>query len=131
MYDLYIFDLDDVLIHEGLNNLCDDTLKVLEYLYSKNKYIILASHNTNAKNILEQCNILKYFDDIYYYYDDTDKRSHLSDILNTFSFIDRSKIIFYDDLESNINTGKSMNIKSILVDWTTGIKFKDILYLTV
>ena len=63
-----VFDLDDVLIHEGFNIdnlvLCDDTIQILEYLHSlkskeseKSIRIILATHNREAVKILKQLKI--------------------------------------------------------------------------
>ncbi len=134
-YQLYIFDLDDTLIHEGFNQYsdavrygtaCDDTLKILQRLKACKVKTAIASNNYNAAKILRFLNLYEYFDLIVGHSDNSCKANHLTFILSHFSGIPKSEIVFYDDYQENIETAKSMNIQSVLVDWKTGVNWEDV-----
>jgi FMN phosphatase YigB (HAD superfamily) len=125
--EVVVFDLDDVLIHEGFQEpiLCDQTLDVLNYLKSKNIKMAIASHNLNAEKIIAKLKLQDYFCLILGYYDHTDKASHLHKIIKDLN-IDRSKILFCDDLSENIRQARVIGISTIYVNWQNGILLEDI-----
>jgi HAD superfamily phosphatase (TIGR01681 family) len=121
---LYIFDLDDTLIHEGFNfhetKLCNDTIEVLEYLKTNGYKIVLASHNSHANEYLKATKIDKYFDFAYGEY--LDKSIMLINIMMKFPNIEPKNIYFYDDVQENISKARVLGINAYLVDWKVGIK---------
>ena len=124
-----IFDLDDVLIHEGFNPyiVCNDTLKVLNYLKDKKYKLAIASHNNDTKEILEKTFLLDYFDYIQGF-DSLDKYEHLSNIKEYFG-VNFDECCLFDDLESNILLAKKLNITGFLVNYIKGITMNDIDFL--
>ena len=132
-YKLVIFDLDDTLIHEGFsdNILCDDTEYVLKRLKELKIPIVLATHNHEAHRILAQIHIRNsksnmFFDTIFAYHDYTNKKSHLTKIIEQYSSISPSEMLFFDDLGKNIITATKLGITGHLVNYTTGITRKDL-----
>ena len=102
---LVVFDLDNTLINEGFSDtepiLCDDTLKILEYLKSKPVKIVLATHNYSVSYIIDKLGIDNYFDLVLAYHDYTNKASHLWNTVTKFD-VQSHEIVFYDDLAENI-----------------------------
>jgi FMN phosphatase YigB (HAD superfamily) len=125
---LYIFDLDDVLIHNKNNIpiLVNCVVKILQKLKDNSIKIALASHNYSAKEILEKLKIIQYFDFIVAYYDYTDKMSHLRKILDYFK-INPTQVWFFDDLHENIVSANKLKINAKLIYYETGITEENII----
>lgn len=127
MSTLCIFDLDDVLIHEGFEQpvLCDDTIKILQLLKENSILIALATYNEDAIQILITLNILQYFDYIAAWEDDNSKKvEHITKILQHFTNETKlDNIYFFDDLQENIDAVsiKFPFISSHIVDYQQGI----------
>ncbi len=133
MYKLFIFDLDDTLIHEGFEDeepiLCDDTIKIFELLKSLDINITIATFNENGVNIIKNAGIDKYIIQTEAFCDFHDKSTHVSNILLNYSQLDMNEVCYVDD--DNNNCIKSVfGIKTILADYSKGItleQIKDIL----
>ena len=127
MYKVIIFDLDDVLIHEGFEPylLCDDVIDVLTYLKNKNYKLAIASHNDDTIEILTKTNLLKYFDYIQGF-DDVSKTKHFKNIIDHFK-INYNDCYLFDDLQANIDLAERLGIKCKLVNYITGVTMYDII----
>jgi len=126
---MIIFDLDDTLIQEGFPItepiICDDTMKILQYLRTKNVKTVLATHNYSADYILEKLDLTKYFDLVLAYHDYTDKASHLWNALRKFN-LNPSDVVFYDDIIENIQAVCKQGACGILVNYVTGVTFEQV-----
>ena len=129
---LYIFDLDDCLIHEGFDEqdpiLYHETLQVLQQIrYVRKAFIALASHNCNGKNIIHKLNLQDYFDFYSCHEDASRKVSNVTEILQHFPNIPLTRIEFYDDVEENAKAiVEQLNITSIVVNHECGISLNDL-----
>lgn len=122
---IFIFDLDDVLIHEGFDHpiLCNDTIKVLNTIRNKGK-LAIASHNDHGLEILKILGIFELFSYIQAY-NDRSKLQHFINIIKHFD-VNYADCVLFDDLIENINLAKELGMKTILVNHTTGITIDDI-----
>lgn len=126
-----LLDLDDVLIHEGFSNpvvLCDETLKSLTHLQTlSDVQVVLMSNNSKGRQLLESAGVDSFFDSFFFgpEHEDLSKHLKLSLFLHT-SNIDPSMCVLFDDLEVNLQTARSLNISTSLVDWTKGIQLSDL-----
>lgn len=123
---IFIFDLDDVLIHEGFMPpiLCSDSLVVLN-IAKQHGRLALASHNSYASPILKSLGLDSMFE-VIAGYRDVDKLTHFKGIKHLLG-VEYSDCIFFDDLEPNIKLADSLGMKTCLVNHITGISVKDIL----
>jgi len=125
-----IFDLDDVLIHEGFDPpiLCTETIRVLQELSNRNVQLALASYNAEADRLLQQVGIRSYFTWVVSYEDDgTHKTSQLRQLLQLIPQVSIEKFHLFDDLQENIDTARAMGMEATLVDYRTGIRMTDLL----
>ena len=122
-----IFDLDDVLIHEGFDPpvICKETVQALSYLKEQGVTCVVASYNTQASGLLIYADLLKYVSLIFAEEEDVidAKRRQLTYYLNLYP---HAEFHFFDDLASNISTARSLNIPSTLVDYTRGITLAEV-----
>jgi HAD superfamily hydrolase (TIGR01509 family) len=120
---LYIFDLDDTLIHEGFEpnetKLCTDTLHVLNLLRQQSHKIVLCSRNDRSQEYLKATGIDKYFDMVIG--KDEPKDETLLEIVTAFSDISHDRCYLYDDLPENIKAAEKLGIHGVRVNWETGI----------
>lgn len=124
-YKLFIFDMDDTLIHEGFEDdspiLCDDTIKCFELLKKKNALITVATFNENGKTILKNAGLDSYICQIEDF-DFHDKFTHVTNILKNYPDINMEEIVYIDD--DKINNKKiqsSFGIKCVQVNYEVGI----------
>ena len=123
-----IFDLDDVLIHEGFypEIIPVDNLEyIIKNLYNDGYILAIASYNQTAKCCLEQLNLDHYFSVIIGRRDIDFKKSMLQEIFQKLN-INSSEAIFFDDVEDNITTALNLNCNGILVNYETGITIKNV-----
>jgi magnesium-dependent phosphatase 1 len=98
-----------------------DTLKVLEFLYNKNKIIAIASRTYQplyAQELLNLFDLNRYLTHKEIY--PGEKTIHLKKIQLRFN-IPYNNIVFFDDEIRNIRDVERLNIKGVLV--SNGIKF--------
>lgn len=122
---IFIFDLDDVLIHEGFYPpiLCDNAKEVLELCIKKGR-LTIASHNDHAYDILKILNI-HYMFDIIQGFNDKNKLLHFQNIRKYFG-VNFNDCILFDDLQENIDLGKQLGMKTKLINHLSGITLKDV-----
>lgn len=130
MQKVVVFDLDDTLIHEGFSEseprLCAETPKVLEYLLQKGHKLSIASHNHRALKILETIHLHDHFAVVCGYVPKcVTKNPHIEEILTALK-AQKDSIVLFDDLQSNITAAKQYGVSAHLVNWKTGITFKDV-----
>lgn len=124
---LHIFDLDDVLIHEGfdISILTDHAFDICHFLHSQGHRLAIASHNEEAEKILEITGLKKFFSIILGYEDDTYKVSHVLKISTELN-VSVDEIWFYDDLEANVEAVSQLGVKSVIVNWKIGLTWTNI-----
>jgi FMN phosphatase YigB (HAD superfamily) len=120
-----IFDLDDVLIHEGFEPpiVVDGVPQMLKNLAGGK--LVLASYNAEAARILKDVDLHHYFDHVVAYEDDgSAKRTMLKEIIALYP--SASDYILFDDLQPNIDTALRLGMQAKLVNWMTGLCCPDI-----
>jgi len=134
--NLVIFDLDDTLCHEGFSVeeykesfLCLHTKDILEYLHKQGHVLAIASHNECAEQISQLCGILQYFTYIVGYCPITNTKMPLvQDILN-YTTMSKEDVIFFDDVEQNVNEMNENGIRAKKVCWKIGITLHDLVQM--
>ena len=135
MIEVVLFDLDDVLIHEGFDDLilssenpdqylCEETISVLQYVKNLGLKMALVSHNPQGSKIIDKMGLTNYFSSIQSYSAYT-KFFHLSDTIDALK-VNASNCLFCDDLERNLRMAESMGISTLLVNGEHGISLKSI-----
>jgi HAD superfamily phosphatase (TIGR01681 family) len=134
MTKLFIFDLDNTLllwkVTSNYKLEYEHKLKTFLKKLKKNNYILaIASHNTSPRYYLRKMSIDGYFDYIIGEYPRS-KYCMILEILNNINNnIKKDDIIFFDDLDSNIEECKKNGIISIKVDPKKGIEFDNLINL--
>lgn len=116
-----IFDLDDVLIHEGFDPpvVCEQTISALEYLQAQEVTCVLASYNADAQRLLKEGDLLRYFSVVRGEEDTGDaKREQLTYYRKLYP---GARLHFFDDLEVNIATAHLLAITATVVDYQCGL----------
>jgi beta-phosphoglucomutase-like phosphatase (HAD superfamily) len=130
MIEAVLFDLDDVLIHEGFTDLilssenphqylCEEALSVLQHVKNLGLKMALVSHNPQGSKIIDKMGLNNYFSSIQSYWNYT-KFFHLSDTIEALK-VNASNCLFCDDLEHNLRMAESMGIKTLTVNYEHGI----------
>ncbi|AYV87051.1 MAG: hypothetical protein Sylvanvirus21_3 [Sylvanvirus sp.] len=129
LFKLVILDLDDCLTHEGLEllpPLCEDTLLVLLELKRLKYIVVLASDNENANQILQNVELIEFFDLVIAYPDDgTMKLTKFDMIASTFPHINKSNMILFDDMKTNVDCAIRYGMCGALVNWKKGIGYEE------
>lgn len=129
--NIFIFDLDDTLIHEFCSSsdnpyICDETVEVLDYL-RKHGILVLSTHNEDALKILPKLHLESYFDHVECIFTYDYKYKQLKSIKDKYtSLYGKCTFYFFDDLEENLTTARKLDIKTIHVNYETGITMKDL-----
>lgn len=126
MSRLFIFDLDDTLIHEGIPDfvLCEDTLEILQKIKLQGDIVALATHNQDAERIIGRLDIAKYISHVDSVYDASCKVTNIRRIIARYP--DARDPIFYDDLSENVEAvQRRIGIRARKVSWRTGITIHD------
>lgn len=131
MYKLFIFDLDDTLIHEGFEDddpiLCDDTLQIFDLLESLGIKIAIATFNENGKNILRNAKLYDRILHIEDFEDFEDKFTHVSNIMKRHPEISNEEVCYVDDDQINVKCIRLMfGMKTIYADYCRGVKLEEI-----
>lgn len=123
-----IFDLDDVLIHEGFDPpvLVDGVADLLQAQLDRGHTLCIATHNTDAANVVAAAGLSKYFSQIVAYDDNTYKQSHVKKIMATHN-VEPIDVIFYDDVWENVKDVSALGVHSVVVDWRCGLQQGDII----
>lgn len=130
---LFIFDLDDTLIHEGFDDIpgvfiFDETIEVLKFLKNSGHILAIASHNDRALELLKKNGISQYFDfNLVQGYEHTDKIGHLTNILNNCKKFTAKDCIFFDDLEVHVKIAHNMGMQGEVCCYKKGITMKQII----
>jgi FMN phosphatase YigB (HAD superfamily) len=128
---LFIFDLDDTLIHEGFEEfpgvyLFQETISILNYLQVTGNILAIATHNDNVKSLLIKNKIDKYFnEDLVIGFNHISKKPHILKILQISSYKPH-ECIYIDDLEFHVNEAKELGLKSFCANYITGLSLKEI-----
>jgi len=139
-YKVYVFDLDNTLdLHyvdyDYKQEYTRRVQEFLEGLYAKGKIICLATHNNNPHNTLVRMGIYKYFQEIVYenkklnpdvntVEEYTSKGDMVLEIMHRRG-VKRGEIIFFDDLNYNVDIVKSLGVHAFKVSPELGIEFSN------
>jgi FMN phosphatase YigB (HAD superfamily) len=122
-----IFDLDNTLYNPTTNELYPDVIHILDYLKSNNIRMFVCSHNCNGKKLLQDHNILHYFEDIACYASNITKIPNMKQLILR-NNIDIHDIVFFDDIMDNIRDMRQLGIKSVYVmDPNNGIQIEQVI----
>jgi HAD superfamily phosphatase (TIGR01681 family) len=140
-FKVFVFDLDNTLYLHSANHIYSDNYhkqvkSFLENLKAQNKILCIATHNKNPKYYLERMQIFDLFDHIKLETKNvnpftntvdeyTGKNEMVQEIIDTIG-CKKEEVIFFDDLNYNINLVENIGVKSIKVSQEKGIDFKDI-----
>lgn len=140
-FTVFVFDLDNTLYLHSANHIYSDNYhkqvkSFLENLKTQNKILCIATHNKNPNYYLERMQILDLFDHIKLETKNvnpftntvdeyTGKNEMVQEIIDTIG-CKKEEVIFFDDLNYNINLVENIGVKSIKVSQEKGIDFKDI-----
>jgi hypothetical protein len=116
---IIIFDLDDTLIHEKLNQMGKDILPILQICQRYHKYILLVTYNEDAEHFLKYHNIYDYFDSIFImekYH--SNKNDAFTQIMIQYN-IEPSHLLFIDNCYHHIKEAKKINIPSFQINGNT------------
>lgn len=136
---IIVFDLDETLHNNSKSYMPLTVREILTHLYHNNIILTIASLNTNATMFLENYNILHMFsfvecrkhskdcvteEDIEEYTSLT-KTKMLQRLMNKCN-VNHDEVLFFDDCFYNIIDAKDMKIKSIIVNPTKLLTWKNI-----
>ena len=137
-YKIFVFDLDNTIILKKVDILYasdykSKIIKFLSLLKNKGKFIYIASHNREPDEVLYCHNIPLYLFDgiigerkilskhINKIEEYTNKKDMILEILSKHKNLSKEDLVFFDDIEYNIQQVESINVRSILVDRYKGI----------
>lgn len=149
---LFVFDLDDTLIHEGWicedspalppnlstdRIICHDTHAVLECLGKRGSDcthsapLVVCSLNRSADRSLQLLGIRDAFDSVYQPEstdsEDSSKTSMLSRLLNDYGLSTQpGAAVLFDDVEHHSDEAHKLGMRCVLVDWHHGITLEDV-----
>lgn len=131
MSKVYVFDLDNTLLLRKVDTCYkykyESNLKeFLENLKSKNHILAIASHNRSPRYYLKEMEIFELFDYIIGEYP-REKSDMIVEILENVKG-KKEDVVFFDDLNFNIEETKKNGIISIKVDPLKGLDFESILF---
>jgi HAD superfamily phosphatase (TIGR01681 family) len=140
-YKVFVFDLDDTLyLHRvEVSYRLEYTQKIKEFLQSlkeKGKILCLATHNKSPYSYLHRMEIYDLFHEIIYekknvnsysnsIYEYTNKKDMILEILDK-TKMSNEDVIFFDDVDYNIDEVKSLGIETVIVSPKTGIVLEKI-----
>ena len=129
MSKVYIFDLDNTLLLWKVDKYYKyeyeyELKKFLENLKCKNHILAIASHNMTPRYYLKNMDIFQLFDYIIGEYP-RKKSDMIVEILENVKG-KKEDVIFFDDLNSNIEDCEKNRIISIKVDPMKGLDFESI-----
>lgn len=129
---LYIFDLDDCLIHEGFEDVpgefvFEHTHAVLTELQEQGHTLAIASHNTQAQELLSKNGIAHYFRrELVQGFEHTSKVAHISAILRLAEF-DVQDCVYFDDVQKHVLEAQQMGLHAELCCHLKGLNPAQIL----
>ena len=139
-YKVFVFDLDNTLYLHNVDYYYNKEyvrkVKIfLDILKTNNKILCIATHNKEPYSILGKMNMINYFDEIiyekrnvspwtHYISEYTNKKEMLYEIINKIN-VSVNEVVFFDDVDYNINEVQSIGVKSIKVSPVTGIQIEN------
>lgn len=145
-YKVFVFDLDDTLYLHSVNYdyRVEYTKKIREFLQSlrdMGKILCLATHNKSPYHYLNKMDISDLFDEIVYeqkdvspnynsIYEYTNKKDMIQEIIMKTN-VSTNDIVFFDDMDYNLQEVKSIGVESIKVYPCKGIVLDSIIDLDI
>lgn len=102
-----------------------DTLRVLQFLKSRNIPIAMASFRTNAEEVLTEFGLLKYFKALEYGQDGRTKVTMIQQLGQRLN-LDPQEAVFYDDLHENVELCNNNLIYTIKVNPHVGVTMEQL-----
>jgi len=121
-----IFDMDDVLIHEGFDTPrpANETRDVLEMLKERGVRMAVASHNDDARSILEAASLAHYFQ----YIVGRDETSKVPLVLEVCAALNLkpAECAYVDDCAwHSTEVANTLDMRAITVDYMRGVSLQD------